>query len=140
MSRILNKRNIFKTIFAVWIVLWIFFLIREDKDGQYRSLGYLYTHGYNDKVRYVLGDELYDFLIFCRQQIPEGSSYELVGFKKFSIYEVRARYFLWPLRHVKEDPDFKIVYEGQETPGDGYREYKRYGAKGRLLAREDTGG
>lgn len=102
----------FRIILAIWVVLWLVFLLREDKDGQYRDLKYFYTHSYDDNVGYLLGEKLYAFLESCRQNIPKGSTYELSGFEKFSIYEVRARYFLWPLRSVSADPDFKIVWDG----------------------------
>ncbi len=135
---ILKKTNIFKLILTVWLVLWLFFLIREDKDNQYQSLGYLYTHGYDEKIEYLLGGELYDFLVFCRGNMPEGSTYEILGFEKFSIKEVRARYFMWPLKSVGEDPDFKIVHGGQEADTRGYKEHKEYGPAGRLLIRGDV--
>ncbi|MEA3489281.1 MAG: hypothetical protein U9R44_02930 [Candidatus Omnitrophota bacterium] len=129
-----------KLIFTVWVVLWVFFLVREDKDGQYGSLAYLYTHGYNDKVRYIMGGRLYDFLVFCERYMPKGTTFDLSGFEPFSIDEVRARYFLWPLRSVGNNPDFVIVYG--ETTGSpaGYKEYKRYGKTGRLLIREGIDG
>ena len=139
MIQILNKKNILRAIFAVWIVLWVLFLVREGKDGQYSALKYLYTHSYGDKVRYVTGDKLYDFLVFCRQNIPKGSTYELAGFERFSIGKVRARYFLWPLKGVGENADFKILYGKKDVKTAGYKEYKRYGGTGRILARKDKG-
>jgi hypothetical protein len=105
-----NKQKALKIIFAVWIILWIFFLAREDKDGQYSTLRYLYTHDSEEKTRYVMGGELYDFLISCRENMPAGSTYELSGFQEFSIDEVRARYFLWPLKSVSEKGEFEINY------------------------------
>ncbi len=137
MVSILKKENILKAVFAVWLVLWVFFLLREGKDGQYRSLGYLYTHGYDEKMRHVIGDELYDFLVFCGENMPEGATYELSGFERFSVSEVRARYFLWPLKSVGEGGDFKIVYGGGEMTSPGYALYKRYGSAGRLFKRRD---
>lgn len=136
MSRILDKKVVFKTVFAAWLVLWVIFLIREDKDGQYGTLRYLYTHGYDDKLRHIMGNGLYEFLIFCRQNIPEGSTYELTGFERFSVSEVRARYFLWPLKDVGENADFKIVYGKEGARSADYKEYKRYSDTGYILVKK----
>ena len=130
------KKNILKIIFAVWIVLWVFFLVREDKDGQYRDLRYMYTHGYEDKSSYVMGDELYDFLVFCRKNMPEGATYELSGFENLSIGEVRARYFLWPFRRVEKDPDFIIVCGKKGAKVPGYSRRAQYDGPGCLLVKE----
>ncbi|GEM_PF-1133560 len=136
-NRRVNKRAILKAVFAAWLVLWMFFLIREDKDGQYGGLRYLYTHDHGSKVRYIIGDKLYGFLVFCRQSIPEGSTYELAGFERFSVNKVRARYFLWPLKNVEGDADFRIVYGREDTEPEGYKEYKQYGGTGRILVKEE---
>ncbi len=131
----MNKDKIFRLVFGLWIFLWLFFLIREDKPDQYKSLKYLYTHDYADKVRRVMGGELYEFGVFCKKNIPQGSTYELSGFKKFSINEMRMRYFLWPLVSVSEDADFKIVY-GSSKKIPGYNEYKLLSGTGGLYAKE----
>ena len=138
MRAAINKQNVFKTIIIVWLVLWIFFLFREDKDGQYRSLMYMYTNGETEKMRYIFGGDFYDFLVFCKENLPEGSTYELLGIERFSIREVRARYFLWPVKNVKSGADFNIVYKAANVKRiPGYRVYKRYGDTGSLWVRKD---
>ena len=132
-----NKQRILKVIFIAWIAFWIFFLIREDKDGQYQAMKYLYTHAGEERTRFIIGEPLYGFLLYCRENIPVGSSYELLGFKKFSINEERARYFLWPLVSVSEEPDYKIVYGKGVSSVPGYKEYGRHGEDGRLFIRKD---
>lgn len=132
-----DKNKIFKIIFIVWIILWVFFLIREDKDGQYKSLKYLYTHDNTDRTRYVIGGKLYDLLVFCRYHMHAGSTFELTGFKKFSIYEVRARYFMWPLKSVAENGDYLISYGGKAPQVPGFTGYKKFENTGYLLKRKD---
>jgi hypothetical protein len=134
--RVVNKENILKLLLAIWIVLWVLFLIREDKDGQYASLKYQYSHGREDRMRNIMTPELYDLMLFCREKMPAGSTCELAGFKAFSIDEVRARYFLWPVRNTRGDADFIIIYEGGYTPGEGYTELKGYTGKGKVLIKE----
>lgn len=102
-------KRIFKLILAIWVALWAFFLIRADKPGQYRALFDLYSLKSEAKMRYVTGEKLYDFLLSCRGSMPEGATYELSGFKKFSIDEVRARYLLWPFKAGESEADFGII-------------------------------
>ncbi len=129
----LTKKNLFRSIFVIWCVLWLFFLVREDKDGQYRALRELYRLKGEARTRHVMGGDLYDFLAFAREKIPAGSTCEIMGFEKYSIDEVRARYFLWPLKAGKGVTDFKIVYgQGVRVPA-GYEEFGRFGKKGYLF-------
>lgn len=131
------KRDIFRGTFAVWALLWMFFLVREGKKNQYADLKYMYTHGYTDKVRYLLGEDLADLLSLSAIYLPEGATYDIEGFKRFSIDEVRARYYLWPFMRVAEDPDFIIVYGGLKDVPDGYDNYVSAGSSGRILKRKD---
>ncbi|MGD2278783.1 MAG: hypothetical protein PVH45_01655 [Candidatus Omnitrophota bacterium] len=133
----MNKQKFLKSVFIAWIALWVFFLIREDKDGQYKMMGYLYAHSGEDNARYITGEKLYDFILFCKDNILPGSTYELAGFEKFSIDEVRARYYLWPLVSDADEPDFRIVYGGEVKPARGYKMYMRYGDDGYVAVRKD---
>jgi hypothetical protein len=133
----INITMIFRIIFAVWIFLWIFFLIRPDKDGQYASLLYLYAHGYNEKVSHIIGGQLSDLLIACGRDLPEGATYDIRGFEKFSIDEVRARYYLWPFRKESQDPQFIIVYGGAGNIPEGYAEYRSYPGAGKIFVKKD---
>jgi len=129
------KRSIFITVLAVWLVLWMFFLIREDKDGQYAEVYSLYTAKGAQKMRVVLGGELYDFLVSCRSVVPARTTYELVGFEELSIDQVRARYFLWPLRQGKGETHIKIIYSAERVEMPGYEPYMTFGRKGQILKR-----
>jgi len=116
----MSRGAVLKSVLAVWIALWLFFLAREDKDGQYASLNYMYTHSASENARYVVGADLYDFLILCGKTMPPGSTYRLDGFGNFSIDAVRARYILWPLRSVEKDADFIAVYGRTDASYPGY--------------------
>ena len=84
-----------------------------------------------------MGDDLNDFLLFTVRNIPEGSTYELLGFQRFSIDGYLVRYYLWPLKSVSTDPDFKLRMGATQEKMDGYREYKRYDHKAQIYVRED---
>ena len=112
MLKAVKKEHVFKTITFVWLVLWVFFLIREDKDGQYRSLMYMYTHDQQENMRHVYGEGLYDLVSYCADNMREGSTYNMTGFDRFSIKEVRARYLLWPFERVDRDADYMVMLGG----------------------------
>ena len=132
------KKNIFKLILTVWFVLWVFFLVREDKDGQYGLLRKLYgSSGMENSTRYIMGGDFYDFLVLCRGAIPEGASYEAMGFEEFSIDKVRARYMLWPRKAGCGRTDFKIFCGDNAGSARGYRVFRDFGKKGRLLISEE---
>ena len=130
----LEKKWVIRIVLIVWVVLWLIFLIREDKDDQYKMLGYLYSHGYNEKVGYIVGDKVNDLILYTGRDMAGGFTYDIKGFDKFSIDEVRARYYLWPYIRVYEEPDFIIVY-GPSDEIEGYENVKKYPGIGSLQKR-----
>jgi hypothetical protein len=136
----INRNRVLALGLCVWLVLWLLFLVREDKKGQYAQLYELYSLRSPERMRQVVGPELYDFLMYCRSSLPEGATYELVGFEKYSIDGVRARYLLWPLRSGPGDADYRIVYSAAgELDMPGYSLYTRLGRNGRVFKREGAG-
>ena len=91
------RRNIFKIAFFVWAGLWAWFLVRElfvkDNIDTYKALLQRSLEG---KRSYVTGDRLYEFLTFCRNKMPERSSYKIVGLEEGSLDKRRAAYYLYP--------------------------------------------
>jgi hypothetical protein len=61
----------------------------------------------------VYGSEFVAFLRFCKEKLPAGSTFRLVGIDYASIEKVRAFYFLYP-NLVAEHPQFILVYR---SPG-----------------------
>lgn len=133
----MKTKFIFKGVLLVWLILWVVFLIRQSKHGQYEDLAYFYSNGYDSKVQYLLGDDLADFLSFCAGCIPEGATYDIKGFEKFSIKEVRARYYLWPLYRTENKPDFIIVYGAYPDIMPGYLEFRSLQGKGAVYIRRE---
>jgi hypothetical protein len=133
----IKKSTVFKILLAVWIGLWMFFLIREDKSGQYSDLKYLYSQGYNEKVRYIAGDQLSEIIAFCADNFPDGATYDITGLEKFSIAEVRARYYLWPHRRTSENPDFIVIFGAKGKVPAGYQEHVSLPGAGSVLVRKD---
>ncbi len=132
----MNKKVIFKLVIAVWLVLWIVFLAREDKDGQYKMIKYVFTHGEDDRVRYILGDDLYGFIVFAGENMPGGTTYKIEGFEQFSIDEVRLRYYLWPLKCVDNEADFIVYFGSADKKEPGYKLFREYKNIGKLYIKE----
>ena len=131
-------KNIFIAILFVWVAIWLFFLVREDKEGQYSTLEVLYRSPSAERTEIIYGADFYEFLVFCRNAMPSDATYAILGFDKYSIDEVRARYFLWPAKVDDRHPDFKIIYGSESRVPEGYREFKSYnkGKRGCLYIRK----
>jgi hypothetical protein len=68
----------------------------------------------------AFGEEFHAFLRFCKDRLPAGSTFRLVGIDYASIDKVRAFYFLYPSL-VAEQAQFILVYQSP-----GYREDNTY--------------
>ncbi|MBD3379639.1 MAG: hypothetical protein GF408_04160 [Candidatus Omnitrophica bacterium] len=132
----MDRKRVFHMVLGIWTLLWLFFLVRPDKDGQYGELAYFYSHGYESRVESLLGSGLYEYLRFCRQNLPAGSTYRLEGLGELSVRRVRARYYLWPLRMVGDDPDFIMVYGDTGRKFPGYRFYLLDEGRGSVYRKE----
>jgi hypothetical protein len=126
---------ILRAVLLTWTILWIVFLVRQSKRGQYDDLRNFYSGDYGSKVRYILGGDLADLLVFSAQNIPAASTYDIRGFERFSVREVRARYYLWPLYRVEENPDFVIVYGSSSPALEGYEEFRSLKGIGKIYIR-----
>ncbi|MDD4013964.1 MAG: hypothetical protein PHW14_07215, partial [Candidatus Omnitrophica bacterium] len=102
------------------------FIIKEDKDGQYAMLGYLYTHTPDENMRHVVGERLQDFVAFSKDNIPRDATFGMRNFGNLTLGEVRARYMMWPWRCIgtKDMPDYIIVWEDTGEPVEGYGLYE----------------
>lgn len=130
-----NSSFALRAVFVVWAVLWVFFLVRQNKKGQYEELAFFYSNTYDSKVEYLLGSGLSELLSFCAAELPQGATYDIRGFERFSIKEVRARYYLWPMRRVEDDPDLILIHGKSRDVPRGYRMFKDLGSKGAVYVK-----
>lgn len=114
------KYKILKIAFLVWMILWIWFVIRDlflkDNINSYRVL---ITRSLEGKHSYVTGDRLYEFLAFSTGSLPAGASYNFTGIEPDSIENRRAVYYLYPLIQ-QENPDYILVYGRPGFEEEGY--------------------
>ena len=133
----MKYNKIFKIIFIVWVALWVVFLVRENKKGRYGMILDLYRIERPYRAAYLMGNDLYGFLAASRDEMTKGSTYEIIGFDKYSIEPVRMRYFLWPLRAGKGNVDYKIVCKDDGSGWSGYKVIRGSGLDKKLLVNKD---
>ena len=107
-----------RIILALWIPVWFFFLVWPLRRDPSRLLNAFSLIRADTEARRAgaYGEEFHAFLNFCKDRLPAGSTFRLVGIDYASIDKVRAFYFLYPSL-VTEHAEFILVYK---TPG--YRE------------------
>ena len=122
-------KNVFKLIFAAWIIIWALFTVRElvksrtqDSLKDYRVLLSRLSEG---KRSYVTGDKFYEFIVFCNKNLTKGASYKWLGVEDLTIEERRATYYLYPHIKKKDGTDFILVYLANEPPSV-FMEYKLF--------------
>jgi hypothetical protein len=102
------RYTILKILFVVWIALWIGFFARElFVKNNIRDYRVLLSRTLEGKHAYVTGDKLYGFLAYCRNNMPEGSKYKMIGIDEGALERRRAVYYLYPDIENK-NPDFII--------------------------------
>jgi hypothetical protein len=129
-----NRKNFITIFFVIWVFLWIMFMLRENKPGQYADLRYYYAHStYSDKMKHMIGEGLYDFLAFSQETLPSRATYNILGIKHkekrsrdLFLPEIQVRYFLWPLEMNIKDPNFLLYFDSPYVPIDGYKFFKQY--------------
>ncbi|MDD5496547.1 MAG: hypothetical protein PHP46_05555 [Candidatus Omnitrophica bacterium] len=109
-------RKLLGVCLMIWLVLWAVFFFAENKKGDYREFFALANKDLEGKRIYLMGQDFYEFVNFCRSTVPPGSTYEFAGMRLYAIEEVRAIYYLWPLRAVTSDNEYYFVYGDFEVP------------------------
>lgn len=126
------KEYAFKIIILIWIVLWVVFhFMSSAKDlANYNEVKGL---SLEQKHAYIIGEELYDFLLFCRMKLPLRQKVSLVAnFKGYSYY--KFRYYLYPHR-ICDDADYVIVYNDKSFYKEGYSTFAQFDESSRILKR-----
>ncbi len=124
----INKKLIVRMILAVWIVLWLLFLIRpyfkKDLIADYRAL---LSRDLDGKRSFVTGDELYGFIGMCRLAIPEANfTYAIEGLdgEDDALSRCRMLYYLYPAM-THDAPEYILVYKKAGFGREGYEIFKK---------------
>ena len=106
----INKIIIIRAVFAIWIILWVNFILRDlFRKGYFCDYMALIKRDTEGKTSYVYGDYLYPLLKFSKQKLPVGSTYRFIDDEEYSINYRRAAYYLYPLLQ-SDKPDYILVY------------------------------
>lgn len=106
--------KIFRIILAVWVLAWLFsnvrgFIVEKDKSTFKDYMGLVFADE-EGKRAIVFGEDQYKFFKFCKANLPDQASYEIIGIPEDSIDLPRLNYYLYPsLRN--QNPDFILVYK-----------------------------
>ena len=102
-------------LLGFWMPVWIFFLVWPLSKEPSRLASALRLMRADTEVRRAnaYGEEFHTFLRFCKDRLPAGSTFRLVGIDYASIDKVRAFYFLYPSL-VTEHAQFILVYRSPD--------------------------
>lgn len=116
----LDKRNIIRLIFAIWIVLWINFILRDlFRKGYFYDYKTLIKRDEEGRRSYVYGDYFYSFLKFVKEKLPQGATYKFMDEKDYSLDYRRTVYHLYPLLQ-SDNPDYILAYNLPDYQKSGY--------------------
>ena len=129
--------KLIKICFIVWIVLWGVFFFKENKDGEYRDFFNLAERDLEGKRAYLVGEDLYSFLVFAGKNLPSGAKYKFEGLPDFSIEEFRSMYYLVPFKPVESGYDHILVYGNKEYVEEGFVKIAEY-SKDKYILRKGS--
>ena len=120
----IKQKNLFLLIFAVWIIIWLNFFIRDLTKGKYlKEYKILLSRDNIGKASYTYGDRLFEFLRFCNSTLPDGASYDLKGIEDLSLDYRRVIYYLYP--HLNQaGAEYILVFDKPSYTKDGYVLFK----------------
>ncbi|MBU1913323.1 MAG: hypothetical protein KKB22_07315 [Candidatus Omnitrophica bacterium] len=106
--------KMFRIILAAWVLAWLFFTVRglivEKDKSTLKDYISLVSADWEGKRAIVFGKDLYEFIKFCKANLPTGAGYEIIGIPEDSIDLPRLVYYLYP-SIKKRDADFILVYK-----------------------------
>jgi len=97
-------KNTWKIVFAVWVFIWAFFLVRGFAKGELKEFREYALLNREEKVGHILGDKLHNLLSECKKTIPDNATYKIEG-NLDDHNKYRLRYYLYP-RLEDETPDY----------------------------------
>jgi hypothetical protein len=116
----------FKIILMVWVIIWIFFtvksLVSEKDKSTFKHYVSLVRADWEGKRAIVYGQDLYEFAKFCKSNLPDGASYQIIGMPRDSIDTPRFVYYLYPFIE-SHDSDFILVYKNRYFSKQGAYPY-----------------
>ena len=130
-------KNIAKVFFLIWLIIWLNFIARDlFRKGYLADYKILALRDEEGKRSYTYGDYLFEFLKFCKFELPSSADYDIVGIEENSLDARRAIYYLYPHPHIKRgDALFLLVFNSSGFNRRGYLLYKKLDSSRYILKR-----
>ena len=116
----ITARQIFRIVFIIWVGVWLLFFVRGLVKGEWRDYKNLFGRGLEEKRAYVSGGEFYEFIIFCKDAIPEDSDYSVEADYDAAMDYYRFAYYIYPALRNLYDPEYIACYKTKFSKR-GYR-------------------
>jgi hypothetical protein len=68
-----------------------------------------------EKEAYVSGKEFFYFIIFCKKEIPENSTYTVEANYDQTMDYFRFAYYIYPLKRDIDNPQYIVCYKKRFT-------------------------
>lgn len=132
----LKGQQVIRALLGLWIVVWICFLITfhlyTDRVKNYSELISLSTE---ERIARIVGEQFYEFVQFCQENLPAEASYKILGAEPKSLEIFRFQYYLYPHLALK-DPQFILVYNIHHQSEPGYSLYKTLNDENYILKKD----
>ena len=107
----LKSKLIFRIVFIAWVAIWLLFFVRGLAKGELRDYKYLLGRTLEEKRAYVTGKEFYEFILFCKEIIPEDSDYSVEANYDASMDYFRFAYYIFPSLRNLDNPEYIGCYK-----------------------------
>jgi len=128
-----TKIIIISGFLAAWIVLWVVFTARFIKQDL-KLYEQVKNMTLDEKHSYILGEDVYSFLLFCKNKIPERANFMLEA--DLNVYKTsRFIYYMYPM-HLAENADFIVVYKRDRFKNRSYTRFAVYDDSSYIMRRK----
>jgi hypothetical protein len=98
----------------------------------------LLSRNADGRASYTYGDDLYEFLKFCKNNLPDDSGYELIGISVDSLEFRRSAYYLYPKIQSK-NAKYILIFNMPKYTRNGFTVFKKIDESKFILVREKDG-
>src|SRR3989338_7915064 len=102
------QRIIFRMIFIAWVAMWLLFLVRGFVKVEWKEYKNLFGKTLEEKEAYVSGKEFFDFINFCKKEIPKCATYSVEANYDQSMDYFRFAYYIYPVKRDRDAPDYIV--------------------------------
>ena len=102
---------IFTIIFITWVFMWLLFFVRGLVKAELKDYKNLFGKTLEEKEAYVSGKEFFDFINFCKKEIPKCATYSVEANYDQTMDYFRFAYYIYPVKRDRDDPDYIVCYK-----------------------------